>query len=145
MSDVYEADFYAWTKGQADALRRRAANEIDWDNLAEEIDYLGNSHENEIEARLENLLLHLLKWNYQPESQCGSWRSSIREVRYRIARLIKKNPSLRAYPSDYLGEAYSAARPRALDETGLVALPDACPWTIDDVLAEDFLPSRLSF
>ena len=32
----YEADLYEWTNEQADALRRRATNEIDFENLAEE-------------------------------------------------------------------------------------------------------------
>jgi Domain of unknown function DUF29 len=56
----YDADFYAWTKAQADALRRRAANEVDWDNLAEEIESAGRSDRKEIRSRLEVLLVHLL-------------------------------------------------------------------------------------
>ena len=44
----YETDFYDWTKAQADTLRRRAANELDWDNLAEEIETLGRSERREI-------------------------------------------------------------------------------------------------
>src|SRR5208337_5135505 len=80
----YDSDVYEWTKEQADALRRRAANELDWDNLAEEIESLGASNLDQIESRLENLILHLLKWKYQPEWQCGSWRGSIFEGRRRI-------------------------------------------------------------
>ena len=136
----YESDLYEWTKEQADALRHRASNALDWDNLAEEIESLGASNLDQIESRLENLILHLLKWKYQPEWQCGSWRGSIFEARRRIARLIKKNPSLRSYPGAYLPEAYPVARERALLETGLYRLPEACPWTIEEVLADDFLP-----
>ena len=54
----YDTDLYEWTKEQADALRRRAANELDWDNLAEEIESLGNSERREIRSRLKNLLVH---------------------------------------------------------------------------------------
>ncbi len=136
----YESDLYAWTKEQADALRRRAANTLDWDNLAEEIESLGTSNLDQIESRLENLILHLLKWKYQPELQCGSWRGSILEARHRIARLIKKNPSLSAYSGEYLPEAYPVQRRRALAETGLLRLPETCPWTIDEILSDDFLP-----
>ncbi len=136
----YESDLYEWTKEQADALRRRASNELDWDNLAEEIESLGTSNQDQIESRLENLILHLLKWKYQPEWQCGSWRGSIFEARHRIARLLKKNPTLRSYPGEYLPEAYPVARRRALVETGLYRLPEACPWTIEQILAEDFMP-----
>ena len=136
----YESDLYEWTREQADALRRRAANELDWDNLAEEIESLGTSNQDQIESRLENLILHLLKWKCQPEWQCGSWRGSIFEARHRIARVIKKNPSLRSYPGQYLPEAYLFARRRALADTGLLRLPDACPWTIDEIISDDFLP-----
>ena len=136
----YESDLYEWTKEQADALRRRASNALDWDNLAEEIESLGNSNIDQIESRLENLILHLLKWKYQPECRRGSWRGSIFEARRRIARVIKKNPSLQSYPAEYLPEAYPVSRERALLETGLYRLPDACPWTIEQVLADDFLP-----
>src|SRR5271165_7007037 len=136
----YESDLYEWTKEQADALRRRAPNALDWDHLADEIESLGTSNLDQIESRLENLILHLLKWKYQPELQCGRWRGSILEARHRMARLIKKNPSLSAYAGEYLPEAYPVARRRALAETGLLRLPESCPWTIDEILADDFLP-----
>jgi Domain of unknown function DUF29 len=74
-----------------------------------------------------------------PELECGSWCGSILEARHRIARLIKKNPSLSAYPGEYLPEAYPVARRRALAETGLLRLPETCPWTIDEILSDDFL------
>ena len=136
----YETDLYEWTRAQADALRRRASNELDWDNLAEEIEAVGRSERREIGSRLENLLLHLLKWRYQPEGQCGSWRGSILEARHRHERLIADNPSLRSYPAEILPKAYGYARKKALNETGLLRLPEDCPWTIDDILSNDFLP-----
>ena len=136
----YETDLYEWTKAQADALRRRAANELDWENLAEEIETLGRSDRHQIESRLENLILHLLKWRYQPEQQCGSWRGSIFEARHRLEALLAESASLRSHPAGYLQKAYAYARRRALDETGLLRLPDDCPWTIDEILSRDFLP-----
>jgi len=138
--NLYETDIALWSKQQADALRRRAANEIDYDNLAEEMDDLGSSRENEIESRLENLVLHLLKWKFQPAHRCGSWRSSIIEARFRIARVIKKNPSLKSYPAECLADIYPTARVRAIAETGRDDLPTTCPWTIEQILAYDFLP-----
>ena len=138
----YETDLHAWTKAQADALRRRAGNEIDYENIAEELEDLGSSHQSEIESRLENLLLHLLKCKYQPSMQSGSWLSSIIEARFRIVRVKERNPSLKRYPGDCLADIYPTAKARAIAETGLVAgdIPDACPWRIEDVLDDDFLP-----
>ncbi|MBV9286567.1 MAG: DUF29 domain-containing protein [Hyphomicrobiales bacterium] len=139
MSD-YDTDLYEWTKAQADALRRRATNEVDWDNVAEEIESLGRSDRREIGSRLENLLLHLLKWKYQPEWQCGSWRGSLYEARRRIKRLLDESPSLRSLPGEYLPEGYAEARARTLQETGLLRLPERCPWTIEQILDPSYLP-----
>ena len=136
----YESDLYEWTKEQADALRRRAPNMLDWDNLAEEIESLGVSQRSEIRSRLKVLLVHLLKWKCQPEGRCGSWRGSIREARDQIEDVLDDNPSLRTYSAECLAKAYARARLQALDETGLLRLPEACYWTIDEILADDLLP-----
>lgn len=139
-NDLYEADLHEWTKVQADALRRRAANEIDWENLAEEIESVGRSEKREIGSRIEVLLTHLLKWKYQPEHQCQSWRASIRDSRRELERVLSDNPSLRSLPGERLPRAYANSRAKALEETGLLRLPEACPWAIEQVIAENFLP-----
>ena len=142
----YETDLYAWTRRQADALRRRAAGELvnetelDWENLAEEIESVGRSEKHEIRSRLVILLAHLLKWAYQSSERSNSWRASIRDARAEIEEILEDSPSLRPLPAEKLAKAYARARAKALDETGLLDLPAECPWTIDDVLAEDFLP-----
>jgi Domain of unknown function DUF29 len=136
----YDSDVFEWTKEQADALRRRAANELDWDNLAEEIESLGRGDRRQIKSRLEILILHLLKWKYQPEWRCGSWRGLILGVRHRLEDLLEESPTLRPLPAECLPKAYARARRKALAETGLYRLPEACPWTIEQILTEDFLP-----
>ena len=136
----YDSDVTEWTKEQADALRRRAANELDWDNLAEEIESLGIGNRHQIKSRLEILILHLLKWKYQPEWQCGSWRGSILEARHRLEMLLEDSPSLRRVPVEYLPRAYAWARRKALAETGFYHLPETCPWAIDQILDDNFLP-----
>jgi hypothetical protein len=137
----YETDLYEWTQAQAAALRRRATNEIDWDILADEIESMGRSERRELGSRLEVLLTHLLKWRYQPELRCGSWRGSIDEARTRIEDILADSPSLRPYPEEYLAKAYSRAAGRTARETDLIAIPKACPWTIAQMLDKDFLPS----
>ena len=75
MSDLYDEDFTIWTERQAALLRRRAAGELvndaelDWRNIAEEIESLGGNARRELRSRLARLLQHLLKWHYQPEHQ----------------------------------------------------------------------------
>ena len=129
----YEFDLYEWTKEQATRSgggRRTRLTGTIWrrkSNCWEQATSTRSSPDWRI------LIVHLLKWKYQPEWKCGSWRGSIFEARHRIARLIKKNPSLSAYPGEYLPEAYPVARRSALAETGLLRPPEGCPWTIDEI------------
>lgn len=128
-----------WAERQAHALRRRAGNEIDWENVAEEIEDVANRARDQIEGRLVVLCQHLLTWQFQPEQQSGSWRGSIIEARDRIARVVRNNPSLRVYPGEVRAEAYVDGRRRAEGETGLT-MPAECPWTIDQTLDHGFWP-----
>ena len=139
MSDLYETDFALWSERQAAALRRRAGNEIDWENVAEEIESLGKSDRREIRSRLAVILTHLLKWQFQPDARSSSWRGSVVENRNKIADLIDESPSLRNYPGQVLAKVYDDAREVAEAETGLI-VPGACPWTAEQVLDRKFWP-----
>jgi hypothetical protein len=140
MTDGYETDFHRWAETQARLLRTRSANELDWDNLAEEIGALARSDRREIRNRLVVLCAHLLKWEFQPAQRSNSWRSSIREARRQIAGLIEESPTLAGYPADKLADAYGHGREDAEAETGLLDLPEACPWAIEQVLDRNFWP-----
>jgi hypothetical protein len=138
-ADLYETDFALWSDRQAAAIRRRAGNEIDWENVAEEIESLGKSDRREIGSRLAVICAHLLKWQFQPDVRSGSWRGSVTENRRKIAKLIKESPSLKPHPAHVIAEAYDDGREVAEAETGLT-LPEMCPWTIDQALDRDFWP-----
>src|SRR5712691_471210 len=96
-AELYEQDFYAWTQHQAAVLRAQKWHDLDYDNLAEEVESLGKSQQNALESRLEKLMLHLLKWRYQPDKRVRghSWQSTILAQRRRLWRLLRQNPSLR--------------------------------------------------
>lgn len=140
MSELYEVDIVLWAERQADLLRRRASNELDWNNLVEEIEDVANRQRDLIESKLAIVCEHLLKWRFQPEQRSGSWRGSIAEGRTRIARVIQKIPSLRGYPAKVLVDAYADGRAVAEAETGLSDLPAECPWTMEQILDEAFWP-----
>ena len=140
MSDLYEDDIATWAARQADLLRRRASNELDWDHLAEEIEDVAQRQKDQIESRLAIACEHLLKWEFQPARRSNSWRGSIVEARNRIARVQRRVPSLEPYPAAVLADAYRDGREKAEAETGLLDLPEACPWTIEQVLDRSFWP-----
>ena len=139
---LYERDFARWAEEQGRNLRARAAGDLDWDNVAEEIESSRRSERHEIESRTEVLLLHLLKWRLQPEERSNSWRATIQEQRIRLARRVAESPSLKRCPAEILDDAYRIARPAAADEMGraLEDVPESCPFTIGDVLDPEFLP-----
>jgi len=137
----YEDDLVAWTQEQADLLRAGDLDAIDREHLAEEIESVGASQRRELRRRLSRLLQHLLKWHYQPELRSRSWSLTIRVQRDEIAGLLEESPSLRSAVDALLPQAWRLARAWAVEETGLLALPEACPWTPEQILSPDGLPA----
>jgi len=143
---LHEVDFYAWTRQQADALRNEDFEALDLANLIEEIEDMGSSKQDALESRLEVLLRHLLKLLCLPNSNpARGWRLTVREQRRQIARILRKNPSLRPLVTELIGDVYADAYEGAsddleFDDLGEVALPVRCPWTVEQVLDLDWLP-----
>ena len=138
----YEEDFYAWTVEQAKLLRSGKFSKIDALNVAEEIESIGRRDRRDLIDRLENLIVELLKWRSEAGARCGNWRSAILQQRFEIEQIVDDSPSLREFAIDRLGEAYSDARERIVEELGLLQ-PDFatdCPFTLDQVLSHSFVP-----
>ena len=139
----YEDDLFAWTQEQAALLRAHAADDLDWENLAEEIESMGGRDRRELKSRLRVILLHLLKWQAQPALRGPSWRKTLRTQRREIRDLLQQSPSLRREVDDLMRDAYSDAVKDAIEETGLRAeiFPTECFYATDGVLAEEWLPT----
>jgi hypothetical protein len=144
MRTLYNEDFYTWTQHQATLLREGKWHETDIANIVEELESLGISQRHALESHLEGLLMHLLKWRYQPQKRQGgrSWFRTITEHRRRIARLLRDSPSLRPLVPAILTAGYLSARKVASHETRLPldSFPATCPWTVQQVLDDDFWP-----
>jgi len=146
MSDLYEEDIVLWSERQGELLRRRAAGELineaelDWPNIAEEIESMGRAERDQLISRLAILLAHLLKWRYQPDRRGNSWRLTILEQRRRSERIVARNPSLRSRLADIVAEAYGDAILIAARETELPeeTFPPVCPWTFDEAALAEF-------
>ena len=135
---LHAQDFYGWTQDQANALRRRSVNEIDWDNLLEEIEGLGASARNELRNRLATLFAHLLNWRFQPTRRSRSWVLTVREQRQQVRRLMKESPSLRSVLDEVAEQAYESALNMAADQTGLPdkAFPREMPFNFEEAMTE---------
>ncbi|HTT81375.1 MAG TPA: DUF29 domain-containing protein [Stellaceae bacterium] len=141
---AYDEDFYAWTQEQAQFVRAGQFPSLDIENLAEELESMGRSVRRELRNRLAILLMHLLKWEYQPGLQSRSWSGTIREQRRQIKDLLDESLSLMTVISADVAHAYGLATINAVAETGLLesAFPPTCPFTPEQILAEDFLPGE---
>jgi len=140
---LYETDFYGWIQRQAQTLRAGNLAALDVENLIEEIESMGRSEKRELESRLEVLLMHLLKWQYQPERRGKSWQLTIEGQRDRLAGHLRENPSLQDKLPACVQEAYRHAKREAIKETGLPAatFPSECPWTFEQAMDENFWPA----
>jgi len=139
---LYNLDFAEWTQITAELLRQRKFDEIDIENIAEEIESLGKRDRRELASRLNVLLMHLLKWTYQPQKYTHSWRNTVKEQRRQIQAILKDSPSLKGYITEEFSDCYQEARDRAADETGLdiSAFPIKCEWPLEQVLNASYLP-----
>jgi len=141
-AQLYETDFYGWLQHQAESMRTRNLANLDFDNLVEEIESMGKSQQRALESRLEVLLMHLVKWQYQPRRRTPSWQFTIKEQRRRIGKLLQKNPSLGSTLEEVLADAYENAVFIASEETGIdeSTFPPRCPWTFEQVMDAQFWP-----
>ncbi len=146
MSEKYLTDFSSWINQTAQLLREHRWHEIDVPNLIEAVEDLGKSERRGITSQLIRLLLHLLKWQYQPQRRSDSWLDSITDARTQIELAIEDSPSLRSYPSEQLEESYHRARRQAAKQTGIETsvFPEKCPYSLELVLTEDWLPESYS-
>ena len=133
---LYDEDFVAWAEEQAALLRNGRLAALDLANLAEEIAEMGRSERRELDSRLEILIAHLLKQQFQPEAATRSWVATINEQRRALRRLLEASPSLRKSVGARVQAIYPDARARAIDETGLAEerFPTPPPYTADEVL-----------
>lgn len=148
--ELYRQDFYAWTRAQADALRRLAAERwngpLDLENLAEEIEDLGSEQRWGVESRIERLLEHALKLEHSPDPQPRrQWRITLKDARRQILRRPTKRLRNEVEPilDDLYAHACEAAA-EALADHGEIetarALPVICPYGLDQILDRDWLP-----
>lgn len=140
---LYETDFHAWAMRSALLLREGKLAELDAEHIAEELEGMGASERRELLNRLQVLLLHLLKHQYQPERRGKSWLLTINHQRTAIERLLEQSPSLRGLlNADALARVYGKALRDTVIETDLDPhlFPIACPYRLEQILDEDWLP-----
>jgi hypothetical protein len=151
MSNLYDRDFHAWAEEQATLLRERRFELLDLDNVTQEVEDLARSERRRLQSALLGALIHLLKIAYTEGSlePQRSWRISVRNARKDARRALREQPSLQAHLTELLRTAFEYARQDAHDELSdhgdtHAPFPKVCPWSIEQILADDFFPQRQS-
>ena len=141
----HDEDFYGWAMAEATLLRQGRFNQLDIKNLIEELECMGASEKRELINRLAELLMHLLKWQFQPNLRGHSWIYSIREQRKQIQIHLKNNPSLKTLIFPSLLDAYELAISKAAKETYLdeKTFPQECPYTFEQIIDNNFYPESI--
>jgi hypothetical protein len=136
----YQRDLHAWSQEQARLLKAGRLDEIDAENIAEEILDVGSNEYDKLESALRVLLMHMLKWDYQPERRSPSWENTIAIQRRHALRQLGRNPSLKSRIGEAVGEAYFDAARLAANETDieLQRFPEECPYDWDTILTREF-------
>ena len=143
MSDLYDDDILLWSEHQADLLRRRAAGELvneaelDWPNIAEEIESVGNEQLHAVESFMVQALLHDLNATAWPLSRdVPHWRAEARRFRGDAASRFAPSMRQRIDMAKNYRRALRAM-PETIDDQPPLPVPESCPMTLDELLAED--------
>jgi hypothetical protein len=148
MSDLYDTDIALWSEHQAALLRRRAAGQLvndadlDWPNIAEEIEGVNADLAGSLDSRIGTIVEHLMRLEASPATDPRrGWKETIIRSRRDIQRLLKRSPSLRRHIPAMLADAIADAR---ADTAAILALYDEQPavdintlsYTEDQVLGD---------
>ena len=145
-ASLYDDDFYAWTQEQAALLRRGppAANRLDIENIAEEIEDLGKSELHAAESLCEHIIEHLLKLEYSGLIEpADHWRDEVIEWRLQLGRKLTRSIIAKLDLPDRYRLALKLFRRLERDVPGLLArVPKECPYTLDQILGgeDDWFP-----
>jgi hypothetical protein len=136
----YDGDFYTWSQQQGRLVRDGRWSEVDRENVAEEIESLGREQFSKLAGALRVLMMHMLKWDHQPERRSRSWALTIEAQRAELDDILRDNPGLKPRIAEAMTRAYRRARIEAMNETGLKksAFPDPCPYSFEDVTTRPF-------
>jgi hypothetical protein len=142
LASLYERDFYEWTQRASELLRKGCFAEADIEHVAEEIEDMGKEHKHALKSHTRRLILHLLKWQFQPDRRSRSWLVSITNARIEILDVLEESPSLKPTTVDLPNAVYSRAVELAAIETGLheSSFPETCPYSFEQIMQRDFPP-----
>ncbi len=135
---LYEQDETAWLEIMSDLAAQGRSAEMDYAHLSEYLSDMAKRDRREVSSRLVALLVHLLKWQFQPAHRSGSWPGTILEQRRELRKLLESG-TLHNHALAVIAETYADARKQAAAETMLPreTFPADCRWDLEGLLADE--------
>ncbi|MDJ0845967.1 DUF29 domain-containing protein [Crocosphaera sp.] len=143
LKKLYEIDDYLWIIETVKLLKERRFNELDVENLIEELDDLGQERQNQVKSLLKQIIIHLLLleyWHNEYERNHRHWQGEILNFRDQLNDRITTN--FYNYLNENLSIIYKKARKYVAVKSGLETLPKECPYTLAELLDEDWFPKN---
>ena len=140
LSSIYEEDYQQWLDKTVLLLKNRQVDSLDYEHLIEELEALGREQKNAVESLVIQIIQHLLfyqYWSSEREDNERHWRVEL--IGFRTQLGLRLTTNLRNHLSNRLDYLYGKARKMAEVKTDL-KLPSASPYTLADILDEDWLP-----
>jgi Domain of unknown function DUF29 len=140
---LYDTDYVAWLEEQVARLRAGRLAALDVENVAEELESLMRKERRQLANRLEVLIHHLLKWDYQPDQRSNRWRATVQEQRTRIRRLLNDSPSLKPKVQPMCRDVYEDAVRAASIEMllNVRVFPSELPYSEEEIFERE-LPAE---
>jgi hypothetical protein len=139
LSQLYERDETAWLERSAALIRAKRIKDLDFRHLQEFLDDMAKRDRREVNSHLRQLLVHLLKWQFQPRRRSRSWRLSIFNQREELGECLASK-TLARHAEEVLPEVYGKAVKGAALETGLdqATFPKECPYSMEFLRSDTF-------
>ena len=142
MGDLYDTDVFEWSERQAALLRRVAAGErvnnadLDWPNIVEEIESVGQSQVDAVESFLFQAFVHDLKAAAWPlVRDVPGWQGEARGFRAQARRKYRASMRQKIDVAGIYADALQAL-PDSMDGQAPLPVPQECPVTLDELLSE---------
>jgi hypothetical protein len=156
LKELYEKDFYLWVMENLRLLKSKEYELVDWENLLEEIEDMGQRHFESMTSQMARIMEHLYKWeNFRYSQDMGhDWIRSINDARDELEDIFKRHPSLeaKAQEKEVLQFAWDSAVSRLIRwlkeprNDGFIDLyfkgetptkkdfPQECPYTFQQIM-----------
>lgn len=130
---MYQNDYYQWTIDQAQALKERNLDKLDWENVIDEIEALGRSDYQTVVSLLTRILQHRLKIDFanKPEAH-RHWNQEIKAFSNTLRR--RYSPSMKPKLKEDWQGIYSDAIDLYLIDYPPSDFPQECPYALEDFL-----------